>query len=220
MVAAGWTWGTATMNPQTGKTIFTLANKITIVRICAVPVFILLLLYYAKSVSHNDSNEIYRFGALLVFSAAALSDALDGYFARARNEVTRLGRILDPIADKSLLLSAIILLTRLKYPVMAPHFPIWFTLLVISRDVILILGAFIVDAMAGRVEVQPRIVGKIATALQMACVIWVLTGYSSFWFYKVVIAASIFTFLSGVLYLIDGLRQIEHSPHAHIPHHN
>ncbi len=205
---------------QQNRTVFTLANKITIVRIATIPVFVLALIYYLASVARQEPNETYRFAALVIFTAAALSDALDGYFARSRNEVTRLGRILDPIADKSLLLAAIILLTRLRYPTMAPHFPIWFTLLVISRDAILILGALIVHALAGAVEVWPRIVGKIATVLQMAAVIWVLTGYSSPWFYLSVVAASVFTFLSGVLYVIDGLRQLEKSPLAHHGHHH
>lgn len=208
------------MDREQTKTVFTLANKITIVRIASIPVFVLMLTYYMISVTRGAPDEIYRAVALAIFTAAALTDALDGYYARSRNEVTRLGRILDPIADKTLLLSAIIMLTRLQYPTMAPHFPIWFTLLVISRDAMLILGAFIVHALTGSVEVWPRIVGKVATFFQMVAVVWVLSGYGSKWFYAWIVAASAFTFLSGVTYVIDGLRQLEKSPAAHHGHHH
>ncbi len=182
--------------------VMTWANRVTMARIILVPLFILALFYYLRSVDAGASVEAWRRAALALFAAASLTDALDGYLARRRNEVTRLGKILDPLADKSLLLAAVIMLT-------APSLPPWFSLLVISRDAILLVGAWVVHALSGSVEVSPRYVGKCATVLQMTAVIWVLSGASSRWFYEFLVVVSVFTFLSGALYVLDGLRQIE-----------
>jgi CDP-diacylglycerol--glycerol-3-phosphate 3-phosphatidyltransferase len=197
------------------KSGMTLANRITILRILAVPVFILMLLYYTMGLARGQAQELHRILALVLFVAAAATDAVDGYLARSRDEITHLGRILDPLADKALLLSALILLTRPSLPALEPHIPIWFTLLVISRDVVLILGAAVIHAVAGRVEVKPRVVGKMATFFQMVTVAWVLIqgrpGLFAFW----VGTAGFFTFVSGIWYLFDGLRQLE--KHSGVP---
>lgn len=191
--------------------VMTLANRITMVRILAVPLFILALFYYLRSIGANAPEERWRSIALGIFLAASITDALDGYLARKRSEVTKLGRILDPLADKGLLLSAIIMLTRFHPPSPAPSLPPWFSLLVISRDAILLLGAWIVHALAGSVEVQPRWIGKSATVLQMIAVVWVLVGFSHPWFYLFLVVVAVATFLAGVQYIFDGLRQIEHA---------
>lgn len=197
-----------------------LANRITILRILGVPVFILMLLYYTMGLARGEAEEIHRAAALAIFLALALTDALDGYFARSRREVSSLGKLLDPLADKALLLSALILLTRPSLPALQPHIPIWFTLLVISRDVVLILGATIIHAVAGSVEVRPRVVGKIATFFQMVTITWVLVGGAARSFIVCVGAAGVFTFVSGVVYLFDGIRQLEKTAAAHRHNHH
>ena len=199
-------------------TVLTLANKITILRILGVPFFILMLVYYTMGLAQGNANEMERWGALLVFLTLAVTDALDGYFARSRNEITTLGRLLDPIADKALLLSGLILLTRPSLPGLLPHIPIWFTLLVISRDVVLILGSIIIHALVGHVEVKPRMVGKIATFFQMVTIVWVLIGGAPGHFLACVITAGAFTFLSGALYILDGTRQLERAAAEHRIH--
>lgn len=193
----------------------TLANKVTILRILSVPVFVLMLLYYTIGLARGEPKEIFRAAALVVFTAGALTDALDGYLARSRREVTHLGRILDPLADKALLLSGLVLLTRPSLPALAPHIPIWFTLLAISRDVVLILGAIIIHALVGKVDVTPHLAGKVTTCLQMVTVIWVLIGGAPRPFLVVVILAGVFTLISGGIYLVDGIRQIERAAVAH-----
>src|SRR5437773_43324 len=85
----------------------TTANKITLVRIAMIPVFVALAIYYGESVRRGAPLEWQRFAAILVFLLAAVSDGLDGYVARRYNQRSRLGVILDPIADKGLLLSGI-----------------------------------------------------------------------------------------------------------------
>jgi len=89
----------------------TLANKITVTRLLLIPVFILFSAYYSKSVESGQENMNFRIGALIVFALASLSDALDGYIARNFNQSTKLGRVLDPVADKLLLLSGVITLS-------------------------------------------------------------------------------------------------------------
>ncbi len=189
----------------------TLATKVTLIRLMGVPVFIVLLLYYTLGLAAGTPVELYRRLALGLFIAVAATDALDGYLARSRNEITRLGRFLDPLADKTLLLSALILLTRPNLPQLEPHIPIWFTALVISRDVILAVGYTIVHHFAATATVQPRIAGKIATVLQMALIVWVLMQAPAEHFLWLVGSSAIFTAVAGVQYVLDGVRQLDHA---------
>ncbi|MFH0953206.1 MAG: CDP-alcohol phosphatidyltransferase family protein [Verrucomicrobiota bacterium] len=203
------------MEDQHKHTRLSLANRITILRILGVPVFILMLVYYTQGLARGEAMEIHRAAALAIFAALALTDALDGYLARSRNEISPLGKLLDPLADKALLLSALVLLTKPSLPALEPHIPIWFTLLVISRDVLLIVGAAIIHAFAGFVEVKPRIVGKIATFFQMVAITWVLVGGAARPFMACVALAGVFTFTSGLIYVLDGVRQLERAAAAH-----
>ena len=189
----------------------TLATKVTLIRLMGVPVFIVLLLYYTLGLAAGTQVELYRRLALGPVIAGAATDALEGYLARSRNDITRLGRFLDPLADKTLLLSALILLTRPNLPQLEPHIPVWFTALVISRDVILVMGYSIVHHFATTVVVQPRITGKIATVLQMLLIIWVLMQAPVQHFLWLVGGAAFFTALAGVQYVLDGIRQLDHS---------
>jgi CDP-diacylglycerol--glycerol-3-phosphate 3-phosphatidyltransferase len=186
----------------------TLATKVTILRILGVPVFVLLLVYYTMGLKAGENHDTMRVLALAVFVLVAATDALDGYLARSRNEVTQLGRVLDPLADKALLLSGLILLTRPSLAGLQPHIPIWFTTLVISRDAVLIGGFFLVHHFVGDVRVQPRWSGKIATVLQMGVIVWVLCQAAEAWFFHFVAAAGVFTGISFVQYVIDGARQL------------
>ena len=196
------------MTAQLQRMPITLATRITIARILGIPVFILVLIYYKMSLVAGDPVDWYRYLALTLFIVIAATDALDGYLARTRDEESRLGAVLDPIADKALLLSAIILLTRPSVEVLWPQFPVAFTLLIISRDVVLVLGSFLIHWMTGHVEVRPRITGKISTFLQMTAIITALIPLAAI-FYPVVFLAGIFTFVSGLQYIFDGARQLE-----------
>ncbi len=83
----------------------TTANKITVVRILMIPIFVTLAIYYGQSIQEGSPQDWQRFAAIAVFLLAAVSDGLDGYVARRYNQRSSLGMILDPIADKGLLLS-------------------------------------------------------------------------------------------------------------------
>ena len=187
----------------------TLATRITIARIVGIPVFILVLIYFKMSLEAGEPVYWYRQLALGLFVLIAATDALDGYLARSRDEETRLGAILDPLADKALLLSAIILLTRPSLAELTPQFPVWFTLVVISRDVVLLSGSFVVNWVTGHLEVRPRISGKVATFFQMGAIIAALIPLPLTVFYGLVGLAAFFTLLSGLQYSVDGARQLE-----------
>ncbi len=185
----------------------TLATRVTLLRILGIPVFIVLVVYHLLALSRGEADSIYRWWALAAFAAVAATDALDGYLARSRNEVSNLGRVLDPLADKALLLSALILLTRPDLDALTPHIPVWFTALVISRDILAVGGYFLIRHLVGSVHVQPRWTGKFATVLQMVTILWVLAQLPDRYFLSLVVAAAVFTAVAGLQYLIDGLRQ-------------
>ena len=200
----------------------TLATRITLVRLLSIPVFILLVVYYASETREGERNEYLRCVATVLFVAAALTDALDGYLARVRHERTKLGAMLDPIADKALLLAGLVLLSIQWHDsrgelILQPHIPIWYALTVISRDVFLILGSVLIHFTVGHVEVKARYSGKASTLLQMVIIVWVLIGgpahRSYFW---LLMAATACTLISAAQYLKDGIRQIERA-HAHPP---
>lgn len=192
----------------------TLPTRITIARILAIPFFILLVVYYQISVGEGRADDVLRWAATGLFVLACATDALDGHLARSRGLVSRLGRVLDPLADKALLLSALVLLTGPWGRAFAPHIPVWYVLLVLSRDVILIAGGMLIHHMTGALEVRPSWTGKGATALQMVVILWVLTSYDDAFFMIAVRAAGALVLASAVQYVAAGVRQLEKT-HVH-----
>jgi cardiolipin synthase len=183
----------------------TTANKITILRILLVPFFVVLAIYY-----EHDGVEIYRWLAFASFALAAISDGVDGYLARRYNQRSELGAVLDPLADKLLLVSGIVLLSFTNQ--FLPKLPIWLTATVLSRDVMILLGLVVIHVMGGKVIVRPRVFGKIATVMQMTTVMWALLKWDAPWLRVWVWGATLFTALSGVLYVYDGVQQLNASP--------
>lgn len=124
-------------------------NFLTILRILLVPFFVHLIL-------HDQT-----FWALLVFAAAGITDGLDGYIARAYHLKTRLGAVLDPLADKLLLLTAYILLAALQ------RLPLWLTEVVVARDMVILSGIFFLFASGKKIAFSPSVLGKITTFVQL-----------------------------------------------------
>jgi cardiolipin synthase (CMP-forming) len=136
------------------------ANLLTLARLfCVVPIVWL--------VSSADYHT-----AALVFVAAALTDAADGYVAKRYNQVTPLGAILDPVADKLLMDSLFLTLA------FAGHLPAWLALLVIGRDLLMVAGTLALRMLAGRFRVEPLLVGKLSTFFQIILGGTVLVGLS------------------------------------------
>jgi CDP-diacylglycerol--glycerol-3-phosphate 3-phosphatidyltransferase len=195
----------------------TTANKITVIRILMIPVFVTLAIYYGESIQAGNPQDWMRFTAVAVFLLAAVSDGLDGYVARRYNQRSSLGMILDPIADKGLLLSGIITLSISNWSQVDPNygrFPAWFPVLVITRDTVILVGSAVLHILNGTVRVRPSWTGKVATVLQMAAIAWVMLQIHFLPLLWVVIAAGVFTLISGMIYVRDGVRQLSAEGHA------
>lgn len=166
-------------------------NIITLCRLGLVPIFLVLL-------SKDRLTE-----ALYVFGLAALTDALDGTVARYFDIRTELGAILDPFADKMLLLSGLVMLT------LNHRLPPWLLIVAGMRDVVLVLGYLMISfASTERFPVRPSYFGKLTTVLQIACVIGALAGQFDLgvnnWYALLYVTAAI-TAISGVHYAYQGL---------------
>ena len=175
----------------------TAANQLTILRMLLIPAFVILLMYG------------YRGWALLTFVAAAATDLLDGLIARMTRQKTDLGAWLDPMADKLLLVTMFIMLT-LPDLGSANRLPLWFTVLVISRDVAIVLTVAVINLAVGHRTFRPSIFGKIATAT------YILTGVAALYFNYLdrasavvtglIYAALVITFVSAFHYLAQVIK--------------
>lgn len=182
----------------------TAANQLTILRMLLIPAFVILLLYG------------HRGWALTTFLVAGLTDLLDGLIARATGQKTTLGAWLDPMADKLLLVTMFIVLT-LPGIGLANPLPVWFTILVISRDVAIVLTVAVINLAVGPRTFRPSIFGKIATAT------YIVTGVVTLYFNYLgrqtsIVAAFVWaslaiTLVSACHYLIQVL-QIGQAQHA------
>ena len=187
----------------------TLANKITIIRILLIPIFVWLTLDYIRNFQKGEEQEWKRIVACAIFAVAVISDGVDGYIARRYHQKSELGTFLDPLADKALLVSAMILLSiRFKDGTPFDQLPLWFPVLVISRDMILLAGTVLIHMLVGRVSARPRLVGKCATFFQMITLGWVLLRIERPPYEWPLYAAGFFTLVSGLWYIFDGVRQL------------
>ncbi len=184
----------------------TTANKITITRILLVPVFVLALLRYL-----GGGDEAWRWAALGVFLLAAVGDGLDGFVARRFNQKTEMGAVLDPVADKLLLVLGLVILTLNSSPRL-DRIPLWLAGTVLGRDVLLLLLGVLVYFLVGQVTVRPHFIGKTATVLQMACVVWALLKGPPAGLQGLAVAGAVLTAVSGLIYLRDGYRLIRQRP--------
>ena len=180
-----------------------LANWLTLLRILLIPVFVTLLVYRRPG------------PALIVFAVAALTDLLDGWAARHWKDESSLGAFLDPMADKLLLTASFVTLTYLH------RLPFWITAVVISRDVILVLGAVLIHMTGGQIYPSPTRAGKLSTFFQiltvlaamlmpyiraplaLKTVVWITTG---------------FTVFSGLQYITQGMRYLNAAHSAEREH--
>ncbi len=183
----------------------TLANKITFLRICLTPLFGVFGLLYAWLLSHGIARPGLRITVIIIFFLAAASDGLDGFVARHFNQKTRLGAILDPVADKLLIFVALILLSIDWWP---NHFPIWYPMVVMTRDLGLLLGFAVLTQTGHSPQVRPSWPGKLTTALQLASIAWILLGFTSLPSVYLAVPAATAAIGSGIDYLIKGFRQI------------
>lgn len=191
----------------------TLANQLTVLRILLIPVFVLLLVYDV------------RIAALIVFLLTCISDSLDGYIARTWRQQTTLGTLLDPIADKLLMVSTFATLALLK------ALPIPLTILLIARDILLSLVVGIVLFTTGRRLPGPTLLGRAAVFSQMLTVVMGLVFYvfedrlrletlRPFTLLPIFIATALLAVAAGIHYiyqLVRLLHQVEAPLGKHMP---
>lgn len=178
-------------------------NLITVLRVLLAPLFVVLLL--------RDQY----ITALLVFTTAGISDGLDGFIARYYNQRTILGAYLDPIADKLLLMAAYITMAVLELV------PEWLTIIVISRDVMILTGIAIFTVTKIDFEARPSIVSKFTTFTQIATIFTALLSTSFpivavvnttlFW------VTAVITVVSGLHYVYKGMAILKESRGNHDP---
>ena len=184
---------------QNKETYLNLPNSLTISRILLIPVFVYLF---------SDPTEDRSFAAAVIFAIAALTDLLDGYVARRRGEITNLGKLLDPVADKLLVAAGLVLLVQFQ------RVEVWLVIAIIAREII-VTGAravaaregFIIEADSlGKVKVITQIFGIIALILQESFILPFMSlhdiGTWLLW------AALFFAVVSGTKYIVEVLRKV------------
>ena len=178
--------------------IVTVPNMLTVFRMVLIPVFVTLL-FYQRFVL-----------ALVVFVVAGLTDGLDGLLARRFQQQSQLGTVLDPIADKLMMVTAFIVLSmRSVFPQPLPsHLPIpfWVTVTVISRDVFIIVGAAAINIMTGFRGFRPSLLGKLNTTIQIVAIAVIMFAasmpyYTGYYLPTVYATVFIFAVLSGLHYI-------------------
>jgi cardiolipin synthase (CMP-forming) len=190
----------------------TTASKITVARICLVPVYVALVFYYGHTVKSGHAVESLRGWALGVFVFAAVTDGVDGWVARRFDQCSEFGAFIDPIADKALLLSGVISLSCVDWGEPGWCLPWWFAAVVLLRDSIILGGIRILWSYRREVRVAPHWTGKVTTVCQMMALGWVMLRVT--WlppFYPCLVAA-VFTVWSGIAYIRQGreiLRGVE-----------
>ncbi|MBU0479190.1 CDP-alcohol phosphatidyltransferase family protein [bacterium] len=167
------------------------ANFLTVFRILLVPVFAIFL--------HKGTPET-RLIALGIFFIAGITDAIDGLIARKRDQVSKFGKHIDPIADKILLITAFIML------MMDGSIPVFLTIVVVARDVIIISGFLILYVVLGGLEPKPSKVSKCTTFLQIFTIIYALLNIKVPSISFIVWTTMVFTVISGINYTIHGVK--------------
>lgn len=177
-----------------------IANKLTITRVLAVPFFIAATIYYVPE------REYLRFSALAIFIFAIFTDVLDGYIARKHQQKTTAGAILDPLADKLLVISAFFCLYQAQHLAGSFRVPISILLIVVSRDVILLTGSAIIYLLNRKIDIVPTTWGKATTFFQVIAIIGVLLQVPIFpiiWY-----GVAFVTVVSGLGYIKNGVKVI------------
>jgi CDP-diacylglycerol--glycerol-3-phosphate 3-phosphatidyltransferase len=177
--------------------MFNKANQLTLLRIFAVP-FIVLLLYFP--------NRLTCLLATIVFIIASVTDFLDGFFARRYNLISNLGKFLDPLADKLLIMSALVMLTYLRWV------PAWITILIIGRE-ITVTGLRGIAAEKG-IVISADKYGKLKTIFQIIAICPLILHYpikgfnSIFWGGILIYIALALTLFSGLNYIYKFLKEV------------
>jgi cardiolipin synthase (CMP-forming) len=149
-------------------------NRISLLRLIGVAPVVVLLLY-------QHQWPWARHVVVALFGVMALSDLLDGYLARCRGQITPLGRFLDPLADKLLIISTVILLATDAASVPDARLSLWVVVIIVAKDLWVVLGFLVIWMFTGRMQVNPTRAGKLCTVMQLAMVMAVLLAPEVDW---------------------------------------
>ena len=194
-----------------------LASRITIFRILLIVPFVSFMLKTNDPALSTGAQNAMRYVSIIIFLVMAISDGIDGYLARIKKQVTKLGAFLDPIADKLLMTCACLLLASERGHVRDFMLPPTVVVLIIGKDLFLLLGFTVVYLITSKIHIVPVFIGKLATALQLSMVTGiliapevsgVLPGWK--WFLSVLWWSAAGTaILATLIYIRNGSRYIE-----------
>jgi len=168
----------------------TLANRITILRIILIPVFVITFV------------QGYHPWPAVIFSFTILTDALDGFIARWKKQITPLGTFLDPMADKLLMFSSYLVAA------FTGKVATWIFIVIISRDIIIVLGWYTLNMITGSIEIRPRWMSKATTIFQMGTMWFILLGLSKGFTDFLLFVTVILTIMSGLEYIYIGSKKL------------
>ncbi|MDD5233945.1 MAG: CDP-diacylglycerol--glycerol-3-phosphate 3-phosphatidyltransferase [Syntrophales bacterium] len=174
-------------------------NTLTVLRIILVPIMVICLI------------QAYYVEAFVIFIFASITDGLDGFLARVLKQKSVLGAYLDPLADKALIASAFVTLSIMGI------IPAWLTVIVISRDFVILVGICVLTFLSVSFEIRPAPISKITTALQFATIFFAMLAVSKLLVFEPLFLDIIFwltaglTVLSGLNYIIKGVQHINSS---------
>lgn len=179
---------------------FNISNFLTFTRIFLIP-------FIVYGISIENWKVVF-----LLFLIVSITDLLDGYFARLLNQETFLGKILDPIADKLLLVSLFSSLAFLNSPSFS--IPFWFVLFILLRETVIILGSVIVFCLGVKFEIAPTIWGKLTTFFQLLFISWIFICYFVGWapektYFVILIFLFIFSIFSLSQYVKIGFNYLK-----------
>ena len=194
-----------------------LASRITIFRILLIAPFVILMLQINDPTLSPVARDAMRYVSIVIFLVMAISDAIDGYLARVKKQVTKLGAFLDPIADKLLMTCACLLLASERGHVENFMLPPTVVVLIIGKDLFLLIGFTIVYFITSQIHIAPVFIGKLATALQLSMVTGILIAPEVsgilpgwIWFLRILWWSAAGTaILATLIYIRNGSRYIE-----------
>lgn len=168
------------------------------------PVYATLVLYYGFTVKSGQPVEAIRVWALAVFVFAAATDGVDGWVARRFNQCSKFGAFIDPIADKALLLTAVITLSLVDWGAPVWQLPRWFATVVVLRDCIILMGIRVLWNHHRHVRFAPHWSGKVCTVTQIVAIGWVMLRVPGIPPVYPCLVAAVFTVWSTAAYVRQG----------------
>ncbi len=179
-------------------------------RLLLIPVFGVLAVMYGRSIQDGAPVETLRYLALAAFILAAASDGIDGYVARKLNVTSKLGAVLDALADKVLMLTGLVTLSFVSWGDADWLIPMWYLIMVVARDVSIGIGCAMILSLNNKLEVDPHWSGKATTIAQLFTLGWVMLKVVPWSPLYPTIIAAVLTLWSSWAYSLNCIRQLNH----------